>query len=312
MARITGYGTVRFGILREPDTGIVPDFASQALMVSRHVPGRNRSVTQDLGMGPSTVTYPLWLDTRQDYAALMALQGATLRTLTLVERVTSHPEGTTNYLANPSAEIDLANIIGATARDSAYAYAGAWSVKAVTDGAAANQGPYYQSPTGLALTGARTFVGSVYARGAGTVYVRIQFAYTDGSLSNRPTTTATLGDAWTRIITSATTSDGAKTLDRLVLVIRTSTAQAVTFYTDAAQIEEKPSATSYTDGSLGPGYRWLGTAHNSASVREGGSKRIVNGVTYMDIPNVMLTNVGPPSVRIGGAVQCEATFELAA
>lgn len=38
-------------------------------------------------------------------------------------------------------------------------------------------------------------------------------------------------------------------------------------YVDGIQLEEKAYATSYCDGSLGPGYAWAGTPHNSVSTR---------------------------------------------
>lgn len=40
-----------------------------------------------------------------------------------------------------------------------------------------------------------------------------------------------------------------------------------TVYTDGIQLEENPAATTFTDGSLGTGYAWDGTADNSASTR---------------------------------------------
>ncbi|MEI7580062.1 MAG: LamG-like jellyroll fold domain-containing protein [bacterium] len=41
-----------------------------------------------------------------------------------------------------------------------------------------------------------------------------------------------------------------------------------TIYLDSVQLEQKPVATTYTDGTLGSGYAWSGVAHASASIRE--------------------------------------------
>lgn len=182
-------------------------------------------------------------------------------------------EATTNFLANPSAEVDLTNIPalgGATvSRIADTTMVGAWIVRAACDGSAGSQGVYFRAPPGLALAGARTLTGSFFAGGAGTVNALFQFYYTDGTSANQPNNVFTFSGAWTRYVLSPRASDAAKTLDAVYLLIRTTTAQAVTFDVDAAQIEEKGYATSYTDGSLGTGYTWSGTAHASSSTRAG-------------------------------------------
>ena len=43
------------------------------------------------------------------------------------------------------------------------------------------------------------------------------------------------------------------------------------FWWDGAQVEAKSYATSYCDGTLGTGYAWTGTAHNSTSTRAASS-----------------------------------------
>jgi hypothetical protein len=53
----------------------------------------------------------------------------------------------------------------------------------------------------------------------------------------------------------------------VVARVTTPITNAVTFWADAAQLEQKSYATSYCDGSLGTGYTWAGTAHASASTR---------------------------------------------
>lgn len=43
-------------------------------------------------------------------------------------------------------------------------------------------------------------------------------------------------------------------------------------YIDGVQVEQKTYATTYCDGSFGPGYTWTGTPHASSSTRTGGLK----------------------------------------
>lgn len=82
-APYTGFGSVLFGIRANDETGDLPEWASQGVLATRHVPGSNRNITQLLGMGPQTVTYRVFCETRGDYRALLALRQTTA-TLTVV------------------------------------------------------------------------------------------------------------------------------------------------------------------------------------------------------------------------------------
>lgn len=183
-------------------------------------------------------------------------------------------EATTNLLLNPSAEVNTTSHGGwgagvpAPTRDTTTAFSGTASLRQTTPGTNPSEGLSYSTATGLALTGARTFTGSVYVKGAGSLQVQLTAYYTD-STSQSVVVDATATGSWARVVTAPLTTNGAKTVNSLALVVRTAfnLAQAVTFWTDAAQVEEKPYATSYADGSLGVGYTWLGSPHASASTR---------------------------------------------
>lgn len=92
----TGFGTrpggtwVAFGIERDDASNALPEWNAPLAVVTRHVPGGDRNVTQLLGKGPSTVTYRVWLDAVADYQTLVSLVGTTA-TLTTVQNTTGAP-----------------------------------------------------------------------------------------------------------------------------------------------------------------------------------------------------------------------------
>ena len=182
-------------------------------------------------------------------------------------------EGTTNLCINPSAESAATGTWGpgvTVTRDTTYAYIGTAANKAVCDGAAGDQGVAFYTSAAMGTTSARTFTGSAFVRGSGQMRVRMRARYTDATDEfGSSSITITLTDAWQRLITPAFTTNAAKTLDFLSLIVTTQTGVATTLYADNGQIEEKAYATSYCDGSLGTGYSWSGTAHASSSSRAG-------------------------------------------
>ena len=189
-------------------------------------------------------------------------------------------EGTTNLVANPSTEVDTSNIFpgtgdaGQISRETGFGYSGNACMKVTAPGLAAGEGVIYRSLTGLGTTSTRTFVGSLYARGSGVVDVWTRAQYADVSITEGEKTFVTLTNNWQRIVAPAVTTDPAKTLHFLQVMCRTRSVAAVEFWVDAAQIEEKSYATSYADGSMGTGYSWAATAHNSASTRAGTVLRV--------------------------------------
>lgn len=183
-------------------------------------------------------------------------------------------EGTTNLLANPSAEnavvTQSAGGSGATlTKDTTYAYIGAASFKLVTNNAAVAEGLVLGALAGMnRVNVTQTFPGQCRIRGSGTVDVWSRVVYTDLSSTDGAHTLATLTDAWQFVTAAAVTSVNTKTIDYVQLHVRTNVQQGITFYVDAAQIDDnKAYTTSYTDGSLGTGYAWTGTAHASSSTR---------------------------------------------
>lgn len=198
----------------------------------------------------------------------------------MARQVLKLEEGTTNLVANPSAETGLTRIFASDAagapitRITATPWVGTGAVQCVANGAAALQGILYYSLAGVGGTAVRTFIGSLALRGAGTVSVFMSAVYSDLTTTVGAVTNVTAGAGWTRVTTPPITTVAGKTLDVVVLHARTATAQAVTFVVDGAHIEQKPYATSYADGALGTGYAWTGAAHASASTRAAASLQL--------------------------------------
>ena len=80
-----------------------------------------------------------------------------------------------------------------------------------------------------------------------------------GGVEVTPTYTD-MGGGWWRLTYSAATTDAS-----LAYGVRVK--PDTTIYLDGVQLEAKSYATTYTDGSLGTGYSWSGTAHESTSSR---------------------------------------------
>jgi hypothetical protein len=185
-------------------------------------------------------------------------------------------EGTTNLCRNSSVEaaslVGDPNLLGAgtiITKDATSAFLGSASAKVVCDGSGSQQGILFGSGNLGDTSTARTFTGSVYVRGSGTLRYYTRCEYADLSVEDSADLTVTLTNQWQRIVANPKTANTGKQLRYVYIQARTNTAQAVTFWADCAQVEEKSYATSYTDGSLGTGYSWAGTAHASASTREG-------------------------------------------
>lgn len=185
-------------------------------------------------------------------------------------------EGTTNLLSNPSAELSEitgSNTSGNSAtitRDTSRAWSGTSSFKYVGGGVTSTLLLY--TSASLNYTGSvRTFIASAYV--VGTVDVaRLRVNYTDGTNTYTDYRVGGTYADWTRLTTTTLASDPAKVVNFLAIEFRG--AASATFWVDGAQIEEKPYATSYCDGSLGSGYTWAGMAHASASVRAASSVSI--------------------------------------
>jgi hypothetical protein len=107
-------------------------------------------------------------------------------------------------------------------------------------------------------------------------------------------------NTWTRV-TAVVTGTGIATAYAIQNGMGFAAGESV--WVDAIQLEEKPYATSYTDGSLGVGYTWTGAAHASASVRDRGSIRIEHAGRMSQVQGSILARVrrafaGNPAPRI--------------
>ena len=181
------------------------------------------------------------------------------------------PAGRTNYVTNPSAEIDATGYTGLNAtvtQSSEQARYGTYSVKAVPTGANTLGGIEYGAITAPA-TGDLTFSVSVKGE-AGKTY-RIMIYNDDLSTSNSLTFTAN-GYWQRRSVTLASTAGNA-----LYLYVYRDANQNTTaaYYIDGLQLEAASTPSTYFDGSMDflgnvrgrTEYYWTGTPHASTSVR---------------------------------------------
>ena len=173
------------------------------------------------------------------------------------------PEATVNFIENPSIRYDIAgwNASGATpTRTFDRARFGISSLKVVTPGTSIKEGVYYRVNY---LSGTNSSVTvSAYVRGTGHVCIRLSDEYVSKEWVSDTETLR--DDRWTRISVTGRCSGGNDV--RLYVETAIDKPRAVTFYVDGAQMELKPYATSYCDGSQ-DGCRWDGIDNNSFTIR---------------------------------------------
>jgi hypothetical protein len=187
------------------------------------------------------------------------------------------PTVTTNYILDPSGTWTVgANIesLGGAAigTEASPAHVGGESMECITPGGGADQGIRFRTATGLGLTGAATsFMGSAYVIGAGTLYIQTTVIYTDVSFVSATRTDFAATGSWVRHVAGALVLNPAKTVDFIVVDVRTQTDQAVTYNVDAVQLEIGAAATDYFDGdsvdTATNVYAWTGTPNQSTSTR---------------------------------------------
>lgn len=154
-------------------------------------------------------------------------------------------EGTTNLLTadQSSVETDLTGftVIGGTlSRDTTKAWRGSASLKVVTQGSTSQEGFYiFPMPTASPNT---VYTASVYLKGSGTVKLELA-VLPGGSVVNSQI--ITLNNSWQRVTVTGTTKSDTT---NVYLLVRTTTVQAITFWADGLQIEQKSYATSWTLG----------------------------------------------------------------
>jgi len=185
---------------------------------------------------------------------------------------------TTNYALNPSFEVNITNdwyaddgTGGTISQSSTYAKYGTYSVKMT----GASDQMYIASITSTVVATGSTVVASAWVRtstaAASKAILLIQENDDDYTQFSLVYNTVASGTGWERL-TAYWTNSGASENVRVVLLDHYYSAEAV--YWDGVQIEVYPtyvytSASEYCDGSLGTGYAWDGTAHNSISTLTG-------------------------------------------
>jgi hypothetical protein len=195
------------------------------------------------------------------------------------------PEATTNYIENPAFRNNFDGWIDFSLNDLLWdisrARFGIASCKITTSGASISEGMYYRVGSALIGSGIRgvndAVTVSAYVRGAGQVRIRLSEDPVGKEWASQPVVLR--DDRWTRISVTGRCS-GSNDV-RLYVETFGPTKQVTTFWLDGAQMEIKPYATSYCDGTR-PGCRWNGlydasTSSRSAYTREGGRWVMIAG-----------------------------------
>ena len=201
------------------------------------------------------------------------------------------PDGTTNYVYNPSLRHDTIGWTAAGAtltRVLTRARFGIASLRVVTNGSALNEGAFFRVSN---LTNvSEPITVSAYVRGTGTVRIRVISTAGPQSFSAN---VDLLDTCWTRIY--ATGLHNGRDDIRVYIETNGPSASARTFYVDGVQMERKPYPTTYADGEQ-PGCRWNGVAHNSRSIRDpytrAGGRWVTVGGPEREEDNLYMTVVG--------------------
>lgn len=169
------------------------------------------------------------------------------------------PDGTTNYVKNPSFRYDTTGWTAAgsvISRVLDYARFNIASLKVVTTGAALGEGCFYRVSDLRNIS--EPITASVYVRGSGIVRVRLTTnnTYLSENIELLPT-------RWQRVEVSGYSNGGDDVRIYVETVFRI---QAATFYVDGAQIERHAYATTYCDGDQ-EGCWWNVLSHGSISTR---------------------------------------------
>jgi hypothetical protein len=197
-------------------------------------------------------------------------------------------DATTNLCTNPSAEMTVADIVRNTPmppapatstieRSNEQAWVGNYSIK-FSNTASTVEAYRVGAPTPSGV--GQTFTASAWMFiQSGSFRIRVGFRDSGGNVVGGQSGAYTSAAAgWVRLSTTATSPANTANVE---IVIGTNAAGVA--YIDALQLEEKPSATSYADGSLGFGYAWTGTLHNSSSTRAAGVLAADGSITARDI-----------------------------
>lgn len=200
-------------------------------------------------------------------------------------------EGTTNLVTNPSVEVNTTGYgtFGAEtlASSADFAKFGTKSLK-VTKNGGAGSSIFNWTVTGLFSAGVTYAVSAyIYIPAASTWpndwTLRWESTDLTGATQTYPTTVASsVRDTWTRIVTLITPAADVTGTIRLRTAAGSTPPSGAILYVDGFQIEAKPAATSYCDGSLGTGYSWASTAHASASTRVASKVTVADAVAIQN------------------------------
>lgn len=177
----------------------------------------------------------------------------------------------TNNAGNGVYDCTISNFVSSTPTETTtmpfYKF-GSKSVK--LDLAAGAMADEYVTNINVGNTNSHTLSAYVYngTSGAvgGTVDATVAKLVFNGSAQT--TTYTDMGGGWWRLTYTAAAGSGAQNYG-----VQVQAAKIV--YVDGVQLEEKAYATTYTDGTLGTGYAWTGTEHNSTSTRTAGALQYV-------------------------------------
>lgn len=183
---------------------------------------------------------------------------------------------TTNLCPNPSFENNVTDSWttsnGTSARDTTQSLYGSASAKLTQSSSVAMQFGFYAS-----ASASKDYTLSVYFKKLdvfGTLQLKIEEDNGGGitethyrDVTNIPT------DRWLRYSTTITTNSDTVGVNCWI-VVPSGEGVSGAVYIDAVQFEQKTVATDYCDGSLGTGYSWSGTAHNSSSSRAASSTSV--------------------------------------
>jgi hypothetical protein len=185
---------------------------------------------------------------------------------------------TTNLLTNPSFETDATG----------WGTDGTNTISTISAVAAAGTNALrctYQSDRRLLTLSSSGYAGLAAGSATFSLDVRIPAAYDGTSLGvyfasfagasggGSPGTLLDMGirDAWQRVQVTTVIAGGDLVGNVVLREHGTLPTAGRTVDVDAAQLEQAATASSYTDGSLGSGYAWSGTAHASTSTRVDGA-----------------------------------------
>lgn len=222
-----------------------------------------------------------------------------------------YDESATNLIANPSFEVNVTdgwNLQGSNStktRVTSEKYSGDASMQVVVSPATASSGVV---TTSIPVSSNTRYILSFFVKGAaGSEPFGVQYV---GNVSGAAAVgTFTLTTSWVRQAISYVT--GASDTS-ITLRFMTNAVVAATWYMDAIQLEQQPLLntypvpTSYLDGSLGVGYSWAGTPHNSASSRTAGLQ--INAPVADGVSNPFVVRPDGSTVAYQKIEQCEGAL----